>query len=254
MIEIIKIKLYDLHNPEYIRLMKLLLKICTDHGVSNLKIEDQHKALQAKYLEMDKIYEQQQGSTITGLMEKADMRRDRAISGIVLHVDSKTYYFDDNIAAAAVTLKADLDKYGGGIARTNYATESTIIDNIVNEWKNDTKLNMAMQQLGLLQWVDELDAANKEFERLYLLRNKEISKSSDDSVGKLRVQSDVLYEDLTKMLESQARVNKFVAPFDSAIRECNTILEDFNDLIARRASKSKGDDPQDTDPTPKDGQ
>ncbi len=239
MFQIIEIKLYELHNPEYLQVIKLLLKMCANKGVVALKIVDEYNNMQTMYLKLDGIYQQQLGSTITGRIEKSDFRRDRAITGIVMYVDSNTYYFDEAIAEAAVILKADLAKYGSSIARANYATESTILDNIAKEWKTIPKMVDAVKLLSLEAWVEELEAANVEFADLYLLRNTETSALPDDTVGKLRVEADALYLELSKMLESQGRVSKFVPPFDSAIREWNTILEDYNTMIARRQAAPK---------------
>ena len=241
------VDLNQLRNAEYIQMNTDILSIVNVNNPVALSIKPFYDALAAKMLEIDPLYKIEQGSVLTADLETADMRRDKAINGILFNVNSFAYHFEPNKAAAAVLLQANFNNYGTGIAKQNYTAETTIITNMVGDWINKPELNNAVDQLALKEWLSELDAANKAFNTIFLQRNKEVAANPIEKLKEKRLEANDLYYKLRDKLLAFGSVNDFANPWAVTIKQWNTLLETYNQIIATRAANN---DDETTPPTP----
>lgn len=239
------VDLYKLLNGEFVQLGDQVVDLVKKYDPNVLKVLPLFTTFSAKMAEIAAVYKVLEGSPLTILIDKADNRRDRAISGISLSVEAKQFSYIPAEVEAAQLFRRHIDKYGTGIARQNLLLETANIKNLVKDTKEIPELKAAVSVLGLTVWVDELEAANSEFEAMFANRTAELSKVPIDAMRQRRLEGYDLYYKLRDKLLSQSNVNDYVAPFADAMLEWNAMLAPYNRLIALRMGKDK---PSDTPP------
>ncbi len=240
----------SLRNDEYIQFDTQILQVTNSYDPAGLKVKPQYDALNLKLVEIDGVYALIQKSMQTEPLEKADERRDKAIAGISMNVDSMLNHFKPELVAAAKLLRADLDKYDGNISRKTYNAETAVLTNIAEDWKTVPALTDAVNKLTLKEWLEELDIANKAFNDIYMLRNKESLNNPDQTLKDLRLQANDLYYELRDKLSAYANVNDFASPYDKVMKEWNSLIDDYNQTLATRQGKKAASDNKEVVATP----
>ncbi len=236
------INLAKLRNAEFFQFGSNVVTLITD-GDAALKAEINKPFLPFKAAvdEIELLFKSQRGSTHTETLIALDARRDKAINGLVLHLESYTYHFNEAKVQAATLLLNHVKGYGTGIARQNYPTETATLTNIVNDWTNKPELAAAVATLAIGDWLAELDAANNAFNNKYLERAKEEGAETDDTIKEKRTVMADAYNYLVQMIVSYCSVKKDmgadVAAYQQLIGSINAIIEKFNGLLAARSKK-----------------
>ncbi len=246
-VKIEKLDLYKLLNGEFVQLGVQIGKVMRKYDPLVLKVKPQLDAFELKLVEMDRLYRILTSSALTNAINLADIRRDRAINGISTTADARTYSYLTEEVAAAQLIRKHIDKYGTGIARQSQNLESANLRNLSQDMKEIPELMDAVNRLGLIPWIDEMDAANLQFETLFEQRNSEIGQMPDDTLREKRVEAYDLFYKLRDKLEAQANVNEYVAPYTQAIQDWNGTQLPYSNIIALRASG--GSEDVDTPPT-----
>ena len=232
------ITLEKMRNDQFIQFQTDILTTVGSNDPVKLMIKAWYDNLSAEMAEIDKLYKVPQGSVLTPEIEKADIRRDRAFSGINNVVSGYIFHFDPTFATAATLLQASIDKYGTGIAAQSLIAETTIITNLVGDWKNTPDLQAAITKLSLVAWSDELDAANKAFNQLYIQRNKETAGSTQSLDERRTTVTNDLYYKLRDKLLAYGNVNEFINPWAQTINEWNNLIVSYNQLIANNGGNT----------------
>ncbi len=73
-------------------------------------------------------------------------------------------------------LLSEIEKYGNRIADKNYQSETAVLDDLIHQYKNDSKLNAAVNILHLGEWFDYNETTNIEFKALISERDSEIAE------------------------------------------------------------------------------
>ena len=220
-IKIDKLDLYKVLNGEFIQLGKQIIDLVIKHNPDILKVQAQFDAFKKIMEEMDEMYGLLNSSKFTTPINEADVRRDRAITGISLTADARIYSYVKEEVAAAKILRQHIDKYGKGIARQGQNLESLNLRKLVQDIKDIKELNEAVTLLDLAQWVVEMSEANNIFEELFTQRNSELGQVPETKQRELRLQAYELFYALRDKLEAQANVNEYVQPFTQAIQDWN---------------------------------
>ncbi|MGN7989266.1 DUF6261 family protein [Pedobacter sp. 22226] len=236
------IVLQTLRNGEYIQFITDALNVVSKNNPKKLNVSTQYDALLAAKDDIEKLFKISQGSLITEEIENLDKRRDDAINGINLHVQSLTYSPDPAINKYAKTLSAHLALFGPRIAIENYQTESTILRNIVNDWKNKPDLQAAVTALNLGNWLTELETANNDFNAAYAKRNEELATAPTEKLRELRNKANELYYKLRTRINSNFDINDGAEPWASTVNLLNQNISTYTLLQSRRTT-GKGEEP-----------
>jgi hypothetical protein len=237
------IDLYNLKNGEYITFMKNYSQIIDLNGTEALMVEDEKLLLDADVTKIEALYLLLQKSELTPEIEALDARRDRAITGITITINGKTYYFESAVSDAANMLSEALKPYGSGIASLNYALETAQIDKIVADFTSKPKLADAASVLGLTNWISELAAANTEFNNKYLARTQEMGSANTDSIKELRQVANQKYYELRDMIDGYYITKKKADPWKKTINELNALIDQYNQLLANRKPSPDAEKP-----------
>jgi hypothetical protein len=226
-----------LRNPEYLQFSKDVLQIINNCGPAALQVVAPYHAFATITIVIDNVYRMTQGSEITAEMLLIDERRDKAIVGISKMVDSMTYYFHEDKQTAATTLSKALELYGKRIAKQNYQAETETISSLVRDITTKPNLVAAVAQLGIADWVTEMQTANTLFNTTFIARAEELGTNKMESVSSKRVESAALYFKLRDKINAQYIISDGADPFKTAISKINIVVSSYQNLLTHRATK-----------------
>ncbi|QNN41120.1 DUF6261 family protein [Pedobacter roseus] len=233
--------LQPLRNAEYIQYLTDTLNIVSKNNPTALNVSAQYDALLAAKDDIEKLFKISQASLVTAEIEALDKRRDDAINGISLQVQSLAYSADVAINQHGQTLSAHLALFGTGIAKENYQSETTILRNIVNDWKNKAELQGAVTALNLGNWLTELETANNDFSTAYAKRNEELATAPTEKLRELRNKANELYYKLRTRINSNLDINDGAEPWASTVNLLNQNISTYTLLQTRRATGKGGE-------------
>ncbi|MFA6152238.1 MAG: DUF6261 family protein [Chitinophagaceae bacterium] len=237
------IDLFKLRNAEFLQFSKDFLSIVSLNDASLLQVLPQYQAFEADVAEISALFITDQGNDTTPLIQDADLRRDTAISGITLFANAMVYHFDPAVRAAATKVADNLALYGGGIARQNLMAETASISNIIADWNSKPELSNAITTLNLWTWKAELEAANNQFNTLYIARTQQLGAVSPDTVRGKRLEAYTTYYALRDRIAAFATINNNANPWGKTINEGNALIEQYNVLLAGRTGSSEEEAP-----------
>ena len=232
------ITLKYLRNAEFIQFSKDVLTIVQGNDPAALLATDAYNDFSAITVAIDRLFKTDQGSDITAAIETLDLRRDRAINGISLSVQANTYHFTASIATAATTLANHLQLFGAGVAKENYQSETAIISSMVADWAGKPELVAAIAVLGLGSWIMELDTANRAFNDTYLARTREMATATPDTIKAKRLEAAGKWYTLRDTIDAYFLLKKGTEPWAKTTKELDTLVDQYNALIASRQGKN----------------
>jgi len=227
---------HNLRIGEFIQFIKQFLAFVKAGDPPALGIEAQYLALEKQWNELQLQFKKALGSKLTVVLEQLDERRDRAISGLRLHFESLTYHVDPTKKEAAQKLLDVIDKYGRGIARKNYQEESALIWGIIKDWESSAELTEALTLLNVVDWKEELKAANEAFDAMYRSRTNDLSTVPETSATELREPTMEAYRRLVSHLDAHATLAQDKAPYEHLAGVLNKHIEQNNQLVISRQS------------------
>ncbi|WP_316847695.1 DUF6261 family protein [Pedobacter psychrodurus] len=232
--------LQTLRNGEYIQFITDTLNIVSKNNPEKLNVSTQYEALRLAKDNVEKLFKISQASLVTEELEAMDKRRDDAITGISLQVQSLSYSADAVVNKHGKTLSAHLALFGSSIARENYQSETTILRNIANDWKNKPELQEAVSALNLGSWLTELETANNEFNLAYIKRNEELAMAPTEKLKELRNTANSLYYKLRTRINSNLDINDGAEPWATTVNLLNQNISTYTLLQTRRTAGTGG--------------
>jgi hypothetical protein len=243
------IVLYKLRNGEYSQLMQDVLNITRDNDPAAMLVQDQFKALETIATEIESLFKVPTGSAITAELQKFDLERDNALTGIISLIRGNTYSSDSIIKSHAEKLNTHLALFGKDITSDSYQSETSSIRNIIADWDAQPDLKAALIALNLQSWKLVLENANNSFGEYYLLRAKEQGFNVTESLKAKRLQANEAYYALRDTLNAYFVIHKGAEPYKSVVAYINGLLTNYNDLLTRR--QGGGEDAEGNDAAPK---
>jgi hypothetical protein len=161
------------------------------------------------------------GSKFTAEIAKADERIDRNIVGINSIIDSGLHHYDPNVVNAAKVLEVRMKAFRGDIEKKAYEEESAAVKILVKDFRQIYAAEATI--LGLGGWIDELAAAQEEFERLFIKRNTELAARPQDRLKEIRRDIEAIYRQMIDRIAAYILLND-----DGS---CNVFIEELNRQI-----------------------
>jgi hypothetical protein len=240
------ITLSALRNAEFLQFSKDALSIVQLNDPAALSVAAPYATFKAVTDTIEDLFKTDRGNPITADLEALDLRRDNALTGITLFVQSQVYHFAPTTNAAANILTNHLAVFGVGIAKENYQSETAIITSITNDLATKPELVGAVAALGIASWVTELDTANAAFNAQYLARTQQLATVSPDTIKAKRLEAANAWYKLRAKLEAYYEINEGAQPFAKATNELNALIDQYNTLINGRKGSDKIDDTTNT--------
>lgn len=233
-----QISLQPLRNSEYIQFQTDTLNIVSNNDPEALGVKALFDNLKNVIDSIEKQFKVSQASLITKEIEVLDARRDKAINGITLIIQGYTYHAEEALSNYAKTLEAHLNLFGSGIAKDNYISETTVLRNIINDWKTKPELLAAITALQLTAWQTEMELANNLFNETYSKRNDELAVAPSEKLKTLRLEGNEAYYKLRNRLNSYLDINNGAEPWASTVGKINQNISNYMALLNRRNAGS----------------
>ncbi|MDR1382496.1 MAG: DUF6261 family protein, partial [Planctomycetaceae bacterium] len=163
-----------------------------------------------------------------------DARLDRDIVGLNSAVDAALHHFDPATVQAAKTLEVRLKGFRGELEKKAYEEESGAVKILVKDLQTTYATQVA--HLNLDSWVTEIESAQNEFERLFLLRNDELADRPGEKLVDVKKEINVVYRNMVSQIDAYTVLNgdPSTEPF---VRRLNEEITYFNDHTHHHAKK-----------------
>lgn len=232
---ILSIELAKLRNSETVQFFSDTLKIVSRNNPATLMVQAKYDFMNTVQTELEVLFKKSTENPITAEIEALDVRRDRAVSGILGLANAYSFHFDVVFSAPADVILDYAKIYTTNIAKDNYNSETATITNIVNDFESKPALTAAVTALGLTAWKNELKAANTAFANKYLDRTQDLATATPDNLKAKRVQAYDAYYDLRNNIDAHATITP-TALYTKTINEINVLITQYNTLLAGRVA------------------
>jgi hypothetical protein len=179
-----------------------------------------------------KLVDTARKSRYTKLIADADRRRDRDIVGLNSAVDSGLHHFNPEVVEAARRIHLLIKSFRTAIESKPYQLESSAIEILVYELRSTYAVEVETLKIG--EWVDELSAAQAEFDSLFVMRNSEWAARPNAKLRDVRKRVDGLYRAMVALVDSYGLLNGYGVTGRFVLR-LNTEVKYFNDHVHHRA-------------------
>jgi hypothetical protein len=199
-----------------------------------LGIEQLFALFMALFNDEDTVLKKVLKSVSTVAINGADKHRDEIWFAMSELVKLSLHHYVDDVRQAAYNLSLLFKTYGN-IARQSLDAETSAIYNILQDLRGKYAADAA--KVGLTGWIDELEAANKEVDRLMSVRYDESAAKTDLVMREVRVKIDDAYGAIIDrinaaiIMEGEEKYREFVTTL-------NVVVKRYNDIQAQRKGRA----------------
>jgi len=198
-------------------------------------IEADFEAFAELLLKELKLLNTLRGNELSKAIADADKLVDRYVVGINSTVDAAVHHFDPAVVEAGESIAKRL-KALGSIERKSYEEESSAVKVLIYELRNEYAAKAKV--VGLTPWIDKLDAAEEDFERLFKLRNTQYAvKSERMTVKVINKELIPLYRRMVGRLNAALLLNSAPSLVEFA-NEVNKEIDYANEYGDHRTTKT----------------
>jgi hypothetical protein len=233
-------------NGEYLQFMKNVIAIYGNYDTNALLLEARIRTLIDATKALDEVFMAATAHELTPELQLLDARRDKALMGIKINLESHTYSEDAETVKSAQMLMANYLTHGDRIDKLSYQQETAVIDALLNDWNENPILVAALNTLQLTQWVALLSQLNKEFNNTYIARAQTSVKPGQ--IDQKRTEMREAYEEIVFDTVSYSRVAADKTQYLAIINGLNGLIADYNQAVTLRLA-GRSTDMDDTDTT-----
>ncbi len=213
-------------NSESINFMDNALDIFKKNPLPALRA--QVDDLQKQFDLITASFKKELGSAKSVDLKDLDRQRDRATQGIKDIAEAYLYHYEDKYVRAGDAIVRSMNKYAKNITRLGYTAQTTVINNLIEDWDKDTDLQEAIVLLHLENWKGKLNELNETFNATYIARNKEdTEKNKTLSATKMRRGMEDAYREVAKYLNANLILNA-TPELEAAAAQLNTLIQKYN--------------------------
>jgi hypothetical protein len=219
-------------NGEYLQFMKNVVAIYGNYDTNAMLLQARLQTLTDATKALDDVFMATTAHELTPELQALDIRRDKALMGIKLHLNSFTYSEETEIVKAANALMTNYLSHGDRIDRLSYQQATAVIDALLTDWRENLMLSASVNKLSINAWVSLVTQLNKEFNDMYITRAKTSVKSG--RVDQKRLEMRSAYEEITYDTMAFARVAADKISYNAIIDELNGLISNYNTSVTLR--------------------
>jgi hypothetical protein len=225
------IELNRLHNEEHFGFHSEFVKLVSEYDLNEI-FQNMASIYKGHYGKLDLAMEIVQKSDFADDILAADRKRNRTFRSFRLTVEGCVYHFEPAKQTAGKRLTNILRQYG--ILSTMPRDKRTYaMTNLLQDMR--TKGAADIQQLGLVSWINELEANNLAYKNLKECRYKERTQRPSQKVKDARNILDADYREIIKYLDA---IHNMRVSMDDDLKALVLALEErisaYNHLLAQR--------------------
>ncbi len=241
--ELIKLHFPQLWNSEYPLVVNRLIEILGSYKLDELHLQGSFDRLMAFQPQLAKIEVQERADRNSALLSEHDQQRDTCYATIC-NV-AKAFRNTPNLSSDAEKLQSLIKKHGSDIPTANYTAETERMFDFVADVERQPELLAALKSLSLQSVFEQMKAANTEFDKLFMQRNKEQAEAEKIDVRTIRSACDKSITALWTAIEfciAEYGAEPY-APLVNAINRFNAYYkQQLAARATRRNAKSKVSD------------
>jgi len=241
--EVVRFRVHRLPNEAHVSYHREILETLVKYGINVLAVV---AGVYANYLaahtKLKTLLDQYKLSLITKKIARQDKERDDIFFGFANAVKSSLNHPDRAMRPLAEAVDTILNTYGW-LSRRTLAQGTAAYDDIIDECR--TKLSSQLAALGLMFWVDSLEAENILFKQYVADRTAELAQRPTMRMPVARKIVDQFYRIIINFLEAASELSS-PSPYDDCISEINIINKRY---MQYEISRSKDDDSEDEEET-----
>ena len=230
-----RMHLNNLRNDEHFQFNTEFRDAINRFGANNLNIESQYDVFLTLYDQEDIALKKIMKSAITVEIQTADKRRDQTYRGMADVLKAALNHFNFSVREAAKRLKIVFDTYGN-LAKKPLNEQTSGIYNILQDLNG--KYYSDASEVGIIEWMNELQAANEEFDNLMKSRYEESAMKTDLVLKQVRLQIDSAFRDIAERIAALVIIEG-ADNYVEFIKYINVVIVKYMTIVAQRAGRKK---------------
>jgi len=232
-----RFRIENLRNEEWFQFYTEFKNVAEEYTAETLEIEDLFTRFLTLYANADEALEVIRKSLSTRQIAEADRERDAIFRGFSDAVKSAGNHFQGNKRLAAEHLRIIFNQYGN-VTRKPYDEETASIYNFLQDMKANEE---HVTELGLSDWVKELEMQNKAFESYMKNRYDETASRTTLRMKEIRLDTDRCYRNILDRIDALIIV-KGETTFAPFVRDMAVRADRFEKMLAQRKGRANKDD------------
>ncbi len=227
-----------LFKEEFTELLRSTKDICINNHPEQLNIQTQVGAIATIVDKLDDTLLYEREGKFTKILEKLDLERDEAIAGIRYGFLMNINHHDPSKKVAAQLLLDHMEGFGNRITKLNYEAQSTVLINIVQDYKTKDDLKMALKTVDLWDWAQQIDTTNEAFRTEYQKRITTESATEKISFTSLKPAAITAYDKLVIRLGALIELDD-TGKYNTIKNELDTLGDRYEQIVKRRKSTNE---------------
>ena len=219
-------------NGEYLQFMKNVVAIYGNYDTNALLLQARLQTLADATTALDEVFMASTAHELTPELQTLDIRRDKALMGIKIHLNSYSYSEEIDLVKAANNLMTNYLSHGDRIDKLSYQQGTAVIDALLTDWRDHPTLSTAVNTLSLTTWVNLLAQLNKEFNDMYITRAKTLLKPGQ--VDQKRTEMRSAYDEIVFDTVAHSRVAMDKNKYFAIIDDLNGLISNYNTSVTMR--------------------
>ena len=224
----------SLRNEEYFRHKTETVEAVNNSGIDAVSTSPIMATFVQTVEEVDLALEIIRKSSYTEEINEADSERDITTSGLVKTVVGLTKHFDPLKRKQAKQIQIILDHYKG-INQQSVVSQTGSTVNMLQALREKQEL---LTQLGINEWVNQVEATNNKVAELTMNRFDEAASKPTQRMKEARPVCDEQLNKLYNAIETFAQITPG-SNYNSCISLLNSINKKYIDTIAQRQGISE---------------
>ncbi len=221
-------------NGEYLQFMKNVVAIYGNYDTNALLLQARLQTLADATTALDEVFMASTAHELTPELQVLDIRRDKALMGIKIHLNSYSYSEEIELVKAASNLMTNYLSHGDRIDKLSYQQGTAVIDALLTDWRDNPTLLAAVNTLSLTTWVGLLAQLNKAFNEKYITRAKTLLKPGQ--VDQKRTEMRSAYDEIIFDTVAHSRVATDKTEYFAIIDDLNGLISNYNTSVTMRHS------------------
>ncbi len=235
----INLKFSKINNANAIGFYRSIANVVETANPVNLQVDNELLVFKNNIKTFDNVFNGVFSSKFTNELMALDERRDLDLRGIRWAAKSAAINRDAHVVKAGKTVLINIDKYGAKIESKPDKEETTIIRNICDEATKEGDFKDALETLGLLSWIDAMNATNNDFEKKLGERNQDVvSNKSKISPTQAVADARSSYETLLKAIDARNTLDT-TGKYTALIDAINNLIKATNTTVKAKVTTAQ---------------
>jgi hypothetical protein len=212
------------NNGDHVRFHRTTCDLLSKNGVI-INAPDLLTDYQLKVEQEESIYKWMRQSEFTVKKAAADKDRDKILIGINATVDAAQQHVLPLMRDYAIHVATQIDNFGD-LPHANYNAETAGIDSLLTKLRSNDYI-VAVEALGLIPWLDELEKYNNLFKEYASEAEQELVEKPSIKYKDARLETDKALRKITNRISSLIDLNGPEA-YSQLVNEFNVHVTLYN--------------------------